>query len=600
MPDFKKQIDEDIQEYGVKFPNVENMNKPEWAFNFWVLDKFFNEDEELAIDKIIDYNDRGIDAYEWFEDTKELFLLQNKYYTTSKLTKEYVCNNFLLCVEPLENGTYSHCPELQKIFTQNKSDERFTVHLQIFVTNDLKDPSIIDSLLQFNSEHEHKYIAEVFYLSDIEEKWYGESRKNRKELNVRIESVNNGTILNINNDAYNLENGVDAKYVFTPISCIYNMVKLSKEKGYSLFEKNIREYLGNKGINKNIYSTLKSKRERKNFFYYYNGFTMICDTISSTNQINNAEKSNPHSGVFFTVKNPQIVNGCQTVNSIAAALEEYEPEDIASQFKDTFVMLKVLQINPNNSDEQSLSQKIVTYNNSQNALDEKSFVANNEMFQRYKEEFEKKGFLLLTKQSDKETFKAKYNKKSELTKLMGRSVSRRIVFGLNSLTKTQDFFIPLEKLLQVVLAFKESGFSAYTQKKDVLKIDTKTYGTVTEFIKSSNVTTDVLLDLYLLFMRSEKEKNKNSEETPCPISFYLIDGFSKFECNERDSKQIEQQLSSTESVNELIKMYKFVTKNYTKKFTRDHSVEYIKMIKMEIDYNSMDEYRELYNQKIEL
>ena len=134
MSNFKTQIDEDIQDYKVRFPEIDFMQKPEWAFNFWVLDKFFNEEEELMLDKIIDYNDRGIDAYEWFEDTKELFLLQNKYYTTSKLTNEYICNNFLLCVQPLEQGTYSRSQELQKIFSKNKSDEKFTVHLQIYVT----------------------------------------------------------------------------------------------------------------------------------------------------------------------------------------------------------------------------------------------------------------------------------------------------------------------------------------------------------------------------------------------------------------------------------------------------------------------------------
>lgn len=598
MSNFKSQIDEDLQEYAARFPNEPLINKPEWAFNFWILDKFFNEEEELVFDKIIDYKDRGIDAYEWFEDTKELFLIQNKYYTTAKLSNEYVCNNFLLCTEPLENGTYTRSIELQKIYTQNKANERFTVHLQVYVTNDLRDDEIPNSIRQYNAEHDQKFIAEVFYLSDIEEKWYGESRKTRKELSVQIESVNNGTILSVNNDAYKLENGVDAKYVFTPISCIYEMVKISKAKGYALFEKNIREYLGNKGINKNIYTTLKSKTERKNFFYYNNGITLICDQIGTVKALSPAaNRSNPHTGVIFTVKNPQIVNGCQTVNSIYSALEEFDSDDISDQFKDAFVMLKVLQIDPNSKEEQELSKNIVTYNNSQNAIDEKSFVANNETFQRIKTEFEKKGFLLLTRQSDKESFKTKYAKKSDLTKLKGRSVARRTQFGLDTLSKVQDFFIPLEKLLQVVLAFKESGLSAYTLKKDVLKINTKTYNTVTEFIKSSNVTTDTLLDLYLLFMRSEKEKNKKSDDTTSPISFYLIDCFSKFECCERDSKLIGKNIDSAAKVEALISMYKFVTKQYTKKFTKDHSVEYIKMIKMDIDYDLMEEYREIYKDR---
>ena len=596
MSNFKVQIDEDIKEYASRFPGIENMSKPEWAFNYWVLDKFFNEDEELIVDKIIDYKDRGIDAYEWYDDTKELYILQNKYYTTTKLTSEYVDNSFLITpISTLEQGTYTNCPELQKIFTQNRDDERFTVHLQLYVTNDLTDPDIAKSIKKYNSKHEHKYVAEVFYLKDIEEKWYGESLKTRKELVVNIESVNNGTILNINNDAYHLENGIDAKYVFTPLTCIFNMVKLSREKNYPLFEKNIREYLGNtRGVNKNIYKTLKDEDERKNFFYYNNGVTLICDKINSVSTIPASKKTNPHSSVCFSVKNPQIVNGCQTVNTIFSVLDEFEADDLAEKFKDAFVMLKVLQINPNNPDEAALSKNIVTYNNSQNAIDEKSFVANNELFQRIKNEFEKKGFLLLTKQSDENTFREKYSKPSALTKLKGKSAERRTLFGLSAMNKVKDYCISLDKLLQVVLAFKESGLSAYTQKKDVLKVNTKTYTTVTEFIKSSSVTTDTLLDLYLLYLRAEKEKSKKSEETPCPISFYLIDFFGLNECANRDSKSIQKQLDSSEKIEEIIKKYKFVTKQYTKRFTKINNVDYIKMIKMEVDYELMAEQCDTY------
>ena len=97
MNDFRTQIREDIKEYQLRYPNISNIEKDEWAFNYWILDKFFYEDEELIEDKIIDYNDMGVDAYEIYEDTKELYLIQNKYYNdSSKLSAEYVKNDFLL------------------------------------------------------------------------------------------------------------------------------------------------------------------------------------------------------------------------------------------------------------------------------------------------------------------------------------------------------------------------------------------------------------------------------------------------------------------------------------------------------------------------
>ncbi len=50
MTEFINQINEDIKEYQERYPHMANMNKNEWAFNFWVLDKLYKEDEQLIED----------------------------------------------------------------------------------------------------------------------------------------------------------------------------------------------------------------------------------------------------------------------------------------------------------------------------------------------------------------------------------------------------------------------------------------------------------------------------------------------------------------------------------------------------------------------
>ncbi len=588
MADFRKQIEEDIHEYQVRFSTIPNIEKDEWAFNYWILDKFFYEEDELIQDKIVDYNDDGIDAFEWYEDTKDLYLIQNKYYgPNNKLKLDYVKSTFLVTpLAVLKSGSYTRSAELQSVFNKYKEDPEFTIHLQLYVTNDLYDANINQAIQDFNKKNSPKVFAEVFYLSDIENKWYGEPKRVTKQLSVMVETVNKGTVLNINNDQYKLSNIIDAKYVFTPVTCIYRMMKLAKEKDYALFERNIREYLGNRGINKNIYRTLKDTAQRKNFFYYNNGITIICERIGA--QVNIPHKHNEHIQIGFKIDNPQIVNGCQTVNSIYTALQEYtSDDDIEKQFKDTFVMLKILQIDPKNEQQKQLSKDIVTYNNSQNSIDEKTFVANNELYQRIKNEFESKGFLLLTKQSDKNTFLEKYSKPSDITKLRALSIERRQTFGLDSLKKITDFYIPLEKLLQVILAYKVGGLDAFTMKKDVLKPDTATYNAIIGFIRSTSVTTDILLNLYLLYMRSEKEKNANSRtdkyKMATPIPFYLIDGFKRFECKD-DVTQINVQLGSKEAVDRIMKVYTATCAMYANQFTTQNNIDYIKMIKLNIDY----------------
>ena len=586
MNDFRTQISEDIKEYQLRYPNISNIKKDEWAFNYWVLDKFFYEDEELIEDKIIDYNDMGVDAYEIYEDTKELYLIQNKYYNdSSKLSAEYVKNDFLLRpITALENGTYRKSVEVQDFFSKYKNHDDFTVYLQIYVTNNNCCEDAEEYVKKFNTGHP-KYRASIFYLDDIKEKYYGDIKQNKQSLEVQIHSVNKGTILNINTDDYKLENVLDAKYVFTPVSSIFRLYRDSIEKNYPIFDMNIREYLGNKGVNKKIYETLLDPENRKNFFYYNNGITMICDKMSSVETRSFGNNIN----AVFNVKNPQIVNGCQTVNSIYEALKNVDPRELEQNYKDTFVMLKILQINRENEYEEILYKNIVTYNNSQNSIDEKTFVANNSTFNRLKTEFESKGFLLLIKQSDKNSYSTQYK---NVTKLKEKSHERLEKFGLTSLNKVTDFFVPLEKLLQVVIAFALGGYDAYTKKSNLLKDTTKQYQTAIDFIKDDSITTDSLIDLYLLYKKADLCKS-NSEENRFPIPYYLIDGFAKYECNERISNQISKQLSDLQCIENIIKLYTAVTKAYTRDINETNIIDYNKMIKQPVNYKSLGKQRDI-------
>ena len=75
-----------------------------------------------------------------------------------------------------------------------------------------------------------------------------------------------------------------------------------------LYEKNVRKFLGNKRkVNKGIEQTLEQHPER--FGLYNNGITIVAEEV---------EKSGS-GGV--TLKNPFVVNGCQTTRSIWSVLQ---------------------------------------------------------------------------------------------------------------------------------------------------------------------------------------------------------------------------------------------------------------------------------------
>lgn len=585
MGNFKNQIDEDIKYYQQEFSYIKNIEKNEWAFNFWVLDKLFSVDEELIELKIVDYHDLGVDAYEIYEDTKEVYLIQNKYYSENTLlSSEYIKNDFLLrAITALENGTYPKSEELQKFFSKYKLNPDFSVKIQLFITNNNKSEEIDAYIKKFNSEHP-KYIAKIFYLNDIESRYYDDIKVEQKNFSTKLESINKGTILNIKNEAYKMANILDARYALTPVVSLYRLYREAIEKGYPIFEKNIREYLGNKGINNNIYKTLLDKEERKNFFYYNNGITIICDKIGPINTVS----TNSNLNVVYTIDNPQIVNGCQTVNSIYEALDNIDSKDLEKEFKDTFVMVKILEINRQDLREENLYKNIVRYNNSQNSIDEKTFVANTDIFIRLQTEFEKKGFILLIKQSDLNKYSSKYKTISELQKNASERLTR---FNLPNFKKASDSFIKLEKFLQVINAFASGGYIAYVKKSTMLKFGSETYQTAINFIKNGNITNDVLLDLFMLYLKAEQTK-KESEDKRSPIPYYLIDCFAKYECKDRKVDFISSELSESSKILHIVKLYKAVSSAYSKDYAKKFSVDYNKMIKQNVNYEILDNLRD--------
>lgn len=569
MTDFKKQIQEDIAEYQQKFLFMPNIHKDEWAFNFWILDKLFSIEESVIEDFIVDYHDYGIDCYVWHEDKHDLYLIQNKFYSEdSKLTVEYVCNDFLTRpLGALEKGTYQRSSELQTIYNKYHEEDDFNIHFHLYVTNkSCKYPKLIDKIQEFNSQNANKRIeAKLFSIDDIQEVYHKGPTIDKKSFNYTISTINKGTTLNINNEAYNLTLAADARYVLTPVSVIYRMLKDAKAKRYSLFNENIREYLGTSGsVNKKIAETLKNPLERNNFFFYNNGITMIVDDIGSF--------TTTGTNCVFSVKNPQIVNGCQTVNTIYETLNTLPESKLDKDFENTFVMIKILKIPTNNDDKKELYKNIVTYNNSQNSINEKTFAATTDLFRRLQLELEGKGFLIAIKQSDKYTFKNRYTKISSLLQNSSIFLEK---FGLNH-TSVGDFIIELEKLLQVFLAFCTNPTDAVQNKSKLLKVESTQHKTILEFIKNPEVTNNDKLNLLLLFLRAEADK-KASSDGKSPNPFYLISWFAQYEC-QNEPKLISQKLSSKAEVDNIIKKYTLVFKQYRREWTKQNPDK---------DYNAM-------------
>ncbi|MEV7039222.1 AIPR family protein [Amycolatopsis sp. NPDC051061] len=87
------------------------------------------------------------------------------------------------------------------------------------------------------------------------------------------------------------------------------------EHGSNLFNLNIRNPLGRTPINNELIDTLTEKPAH--FWYFNNGVTMLCESVEKTQQSMRTPHTRPLS---LTLQNASVVNGAQTVRSVAEAV----------------------------------------------------------------------------------------------------------------------------------------------------------------------------------------------------------------------------------------------------------------------------------------
>ena len=592
---FKEQIREDIKTLQEQWGHLDNnIHEDSYAFNYWILSRIYSIDEEIIHSYITEYKDKGVDCYVHFEENKELYIIQNKYYQQEETLSRPEFADFLKSpLSALKNNNYTRNKQLQKIFNQIKTDPDYKIYFHFFATTSNKSNDIPYLIKDFNNNPQDLPCfvnASFFDLSALYDLYYGKNYKADVNFTYNLSTLNKGTFASLREE-YGIDGLYEAYYVVTPVAAIYKMLLAAEEKNYSIFEKNIREYLGNSSINNGIIETLRSPSERKNFMYYNNGITVICNKIKTSYQDTNKNLR------ILPLVNPQIVNGCQTVSSIKKVLED-TPGDPEIEYKNTYVMLKALVIdNPTSEENKIFYNNVVKFTNKQNAISDKAFTSNMNIFYRMQEEFLKRGFILLVKPSDNNTYKEKLSniEKNNLINMANKFISN-LNFNIAQ-NPEQDFHIktysdiciPLEKLLQVFIALIKTGYFAFTKKNLVLVQGKELFDEYCSNIHSY-LTYDNMIRLYYLYKKAEHEQKKISEDKRTPIPYYMI-GFLGDLIGSKTSSNLKNTLDTIfESKETCYQTYKYLSaicKQYRRLYEKDHyydgSSDYNVMIKRPID-----------------
>ncbi len=141
------------------------------------------------------------------------------------------------------------------------------------------------------------------------------------------------------------------------------IVQLKGIQDSTLFDKNVRYWLGNTRINREIAKTLGITSEHDRFFLYNNGITILCE---------NAEEV---SGNKLDIENYSVVNGCQTVLTLYN-----NQNNLADNVR---VLVKVIKTGKN----EELGKRITRFNNNQNAISPRDLKSNEKIQQDIQTQF---------------------------------------------------------------------------------------------------------------------------------------------------------------------------------------------------------------------
>lgn len=183
------------------------------------------------------------------------------------------------------------------------------------------------------------------------------------------------SICDLNDNRFDVTIGAYDIMELTPVDGVENsciavcyaseLIKMLKTDGgeirKSLFDDNVRDFQGENAVNNEIFKTIQ--KEPSKFILLNNGITIVCDDFkTSTKKI--------------TIKNPQVVNGCQTSHVLYIA--DKKNLDLTK----VPINLKVISTKDIN-----ISNQIVRGTNRQSQVLEEAFEATRPFHQRLEEFF---------------------------------------------------------------------------------------------------------------------------------------------------------------------------------------------------------------------
>ncbi len=375
-----------VQEFQDNYPQL----SPDNAFVAWFLRAFIVGSDEEAMKALTGgARDKGIDAVYIDDSTKTVSVLQGKYHqrlgTFNEKRSDIIAlgqigevllsdnrNKFDALLADADVIVQDILKEARKAIKRND----YRLILQFVTTGKISD----------THKREAEQLIEDYPRASFETCSY-------KNLLRRIQDYLEGVappVPTINIPIHRAElfglydeNTEISSWIFAVQG--HEIAKIFKDVGIRLFARNIRGFLGNTAINREIEETLKHEPEF--FWYFNNGITFICD---EARQISERGKT------YLRANNAQVINGQQTTRVLA---------DVRNN-KKAMVVVKLIEL-PRETEEAhsyytKIIGKIVRATNRQNTIKASDLKSNDTEQVRIERELRKLKYQYIRKRQTKQ------------------------------------------------------------------------------------------------------------------------------------------------------------------------------------------------------
>ena len=338
-------------------------------FVAWYMRNIHLLDQRQTKDAITDGpDDKQIDAVYIDEDEQKIFIVQGKYYTGDVVdagpVREVISSwtQFKDLATLQDNANAKLKKKIAEIATALE-DDSYCICFELITTSTFsdaaqKDIEAFQAFLSESDEADYNAQFSVIELQGLEDMY-----------NRVIEQTNP-----VLNHTITLDAG---KFLMTELSStkvliaalpLKECIKIPGIKDGSLFQKNVRQNLGiNNSVNKKIKSTINNADKCKDFFFFHNGITAICNKL---------ERSAENSFVFYGLN---VVNGCQSLNTILSCSETVKKRE------DAYILFRFYEI-----PQRDRADSISTNTNTQSTVKARDLRSNSKQVLKLKKAYEQK------------------------------------------------------------------------------------------------------------------------------------------------------------------------------------------------------------------